>query len=197
MTEIKNKSGEVIFTSASSNDTVKQAVEQAVEANVSLMDAALQGAALQGADLQGADLRAAHLGKANLSRAKLDGASMSYAELRFANLEYASLWRADLQGADISWAGIHGAKIILGNRNVLLWGKGHWEFHSATDKLKSQRNGDDKPKDWSIIEFPRKEDLSIGHVIFVGVPLVLLFFYSIVWSMLEFYSFLEGWIKNG
>jgi len=46
-------------------------------------------------------------------------------------------------------------------------------------------------------EFPREEDWSIGHVIFVGVPLVLLFFYSLVWSMLEFYSFVEGWIKNG
>lgn len=197
MTEIKNRSGEVIFTSASSNDTVKQAVEQAVEANVSLMDAALYGADLREANLRGADLRAAHLGKANLSRAKLDGASMSYAELRFANLEYASLWRADLQGANISWAGIHGAKIILGNRNVLLWGEGHWEFHSATDKLKSQRNGDDKPKDWSMIEIPGEKDWPISRVVFVGVPWVLLYFYALVWSMLEFYSFVEGWIKNG
>jgi hypothetical protein len=46
-------------------------------------------------------------------------------------------------------------------------------------------------------EFPRKEDWSIGRVIFVGVPLVLLYFYALVWSMLEFYSFVEGWIKNG
>ncbi len=188
MTEIKNRSGEVIFTSASPNDTVKQAVEQAVKANVSLAGADIWKADLQSADLRGADLRAAHLVKANLSRAKLEGASMSYAELRFANLEYASLWRADLQGADISWAGIHGAKIILGNRNVLLWGKGNWEFHSATDKLKSQRNGDDKPK---------KNSTRYSRIIFVGVPWVLLYFYAIVWSMLEFYSFVEGWIKNG
>jgi hypothetical protein len=46
-------------------------------------------------------------------------------------------------------------------------------------------------------EFPRKEDCSISRIIFVGVPLVLLFFYALVWSMLEFYSFVEGWIKNG
>jgi hypothetical protein len=46
-------------------------------------------------------------------------------------------------------------------------------------------------------EFPRKEDWSVSRIIFVGVPLALLFFYSLVWSMLEFYSFVEGWIKNG
>lgn len=46
-------------------------------------------------------------------------------------------------------------------------------------------------------EFPRKEDCSISSIIFVGVPLVLLYFYALVWSMLEFYSFVEKWIKNG
>ena len=53
-----------------------------------------------------------------------------------------------------------------------------------------------RPKDWSMIEFPRKEDWSIGRVIFVGVPWVLLYFYALVWSMLEFYSFVEGWINQ-
>jgi hypothetical protein len=42
-----------------------------------------------------------------------------------------------------------------------------------------------------------KENWPISRVIFVGVPLVLLYFYALVWSMLEFYSFVEGWIKNG
>ena len=53
MTEIKNTYGEVIFTSANPDDTFKESVEQAVEANVSLMKANLQEANLRGADLQG------------------------------------------------------------------------------------------------------------------------------------------------
>jgi hypothetical protein len=46
-------------------------------------------------------------------------------------------------------------------------------------------------------EFPRKEDWPISRIIFVGVPWVLLYFCTLVYGMLEFYSFVEGWIKNG
>jgi uncharacterized protein YjbI with pentapeptide repeats len=66
MTEIKNIYGEVIFTSGSLNDTVKQAVEQAVEANVSLMEAALEGADLREANLRDAKLWWADLGGAKI-----------------------------------------------------------------------------------------------------------------------------------
>jgi len=59
MTKIKNIYGEVIFTSANRNDTSKESVEQAVEANVSLMKAKLRDANLQ--KLQGANLHNAKI----------------------------------------------------------------------------------------------------------------------------------------
>lgn len=90
MTDIKNIDGEVIYTSASETDTIKQAVEQAVKA----------GADLRGADLSDADLRGS--------------------DLEGANLRWANLHRADLTGADLRGANLGGAKIKLGNRTFTL-----------------------------------------------------------------------------
>ena len=90
MTDIKNIDGEVIYTSASETDTIKQAVEQAVKA---------------GADLRGADLWNANLRWANLWNANLRGAN---------------LWNANLRGADLEGADLRGARIKLGNRTFKL-----------------------------------------------------------------------------
>jgi uncharacterized protein YjbI with pentapeptide repeats len=105
MTEIKNIHGEVIFTSANPDDTFKESVEQAVEANVSLMKADLQGA-----DLKLADLREANLVGAELVRADLKGADLQGADLR----------GADLREANLVGANLHNAKIQMGNRVFVL-----------------------------------------------------------------------------
>jgi uncharacterized protein YjbI with pentapeptide repeats len=71
MTEIKNIYGEVIFTSANPDDTFKESVEQAVEANVPLHRANLRGTDLRKANLPNADLSGADLDSANLRGAKI------------------------------------------------------------------------------------------------------------------------------
>ncbi len=111
MTKIKNIYGEVIFTSANRNDTSKESVEQAVEANVSLMKAKLRDANLQEANLRGAKLREADLQNADLWRANLQNA-----DLRGADLQDAQMQRADLRGAKLQGANLHNAKITIGNR---------------------------------------------------------------------------------
>jgi uncharacterized protein YjbI with pentapeptide repeats len=95
MTDIKNIDGDVIYTSASPNDTIKQALHQALRARVNL-----QYADLQDANLQGANLR--------------------WADLREANLQEADLEEADLRGANLEEADLRGAKIQLGNRIIKL-----------------------------------------------------------------------------
>jgi uncharacterized protein YjbI with pentapeptide repeats len=100
MTDIKNIDGDVIYTSASPNDTIKQALHQALRARVNLQYADLQDANLQGANLRWADLREANLQGANLQEADLQG--------------------ANLMGADLEEADLRGAKIQLGNRIIKL-----------------------------------------------------------------------------
>ncbi len=80
MIEIKNLSGEIIFTSDA---------ESLIGANLSganLSGANLSGANLTGADLTGADLSRADLSRADLSRADLTGADLTGADLYEANL---------------------------------------------------------------------------------------------------------------
>jgi uncharacterized protein YjbI with pentapeptide repeats len=69
---------------------IRDAVEAAIELDVSLSGADLRGACLSGAYLRGADLSGAYLRGADLS-----GANLS---------------RADLSGADLSGADLSGAK---------------------------------------------------------------------------------------
>lgn len=95
MTDIKNIDGDVIFTSASPDDTIKEALEQAVKAGVSL-----QRADLEWTDLQGVDLRDADLQDTNLNEAKLMG--------------------ANLRGVDLEGADLRGAKIRMSDRTFKL-----------------------------------------------------------------------------
>lgn len=130
MTEIKNIFSEVIYTSANDDDTIKQALEQAVKAGVSLHKADLRGADLEGADLWGADLRDADLRDADLGGAQLTGANLQGADLTGANLWGADLTGANLQGVDLTganlWgvnlegADLEGAKITTGSKTFTL-----------------------------------------------------------------------------
>ena len=87
--EIKSIFGNVLFEYTKENNTIKDAIEEAVK----------QGAYLYGADLYGANLRGADLYRANLRGANLYGANLYGADLRGADLEGANLRGANLRGA--------------------------------------------------------------------------------------------------
>jgi len=92
-------------------ESMRQLVEAAVAAGVSLLYANLSYADLRGANLRGANLSDANLSGANLSVADLSGANLSYANLRGANLSYANLRGANLSYADLSDADLRGANL--------------------------------------------------------------------------------------
>jgi hypothetical protein len=83
--EIKSRwSGSILFSLET--DSLKLAVEAAVNQGANLRDANLRGANLTGANLTGANLTGADLRDANLTGANLRGANLTGANLRGANL---------------------------------------------------------------------------------------------------------------
>jgi uncharacterized protein YjbI with pentapeptide repeats len=112
MIEIKNwKNGEVIYTSETAT-SIKEAVEEAVKAKVSLEWAYLKKANLEEANLQYAslymaNLEEAYLKKANLAWANLYAVNLKKANLKKANLEGAYLKKANLQYANLKKANLY------------------------------------------------------------------------------------------
>jgi hypothetical protein len=111
--EIKNRlTSNIIFTWE--GESLKLAVQAAVESKIvlrgaDLSDAVLRDADLSDADLRGADLSDADLSDADLSDADLRGAVLSGAVLRGAVLSGADLRGAVLSGAVLSGADLRGA----------------------------------------------------------------------------------------
>ena len=103
MIEIKTRTGEVIYTSATAT-TVREATEEAANVGASLADANLAGACLADANLERANLERANLERANLERANLEGANLEGANLEGANLADANLAGAYLAGANLAGA---------------------------------------------------------------------------------------------
>jgi hypothetical protein len=93
MQKIKDVYGKVLFTSKTAN-TIKKAVEEAIEEKISLWGANLLGANLREANLRGANLREADLWGADLREANLREADLREADLREADLRGANLWKA-------------------------------------------------------------------------------------------------------
>jgi hypothetical protein len=92
--EIRSRwDNKVLFST--DTETLRQAVESAVNGGANLRGADLRGANLRGADLRGADLRGA--------------------DLRGADLYGANLRGADLRGADLRGADLYGAKNVPHN----------------------------------------------------------------------------------
>jgi uncharacterized protein YjbI with pentapeptide repeats len=101
--EVKNRfTGDLIFRAE--KESLKIAIETAVEAEVDLSRVDLRDADLSEANLRDADLREANLRDADLRDADLRDADLRGADLRRANLSEANLSRADLSGADLSGA---------------------------------------------------------------------------------------------
>ena len=115
MIEIKNRFTDAVICRSETAETIRQAVEEAVNAKANLRGADLRGADLSDADLSGADLRYADLRGANLRRAILSAANLSYADLRYADLSGANLRGADLSGANLSDANLSDANLSDAN----------------------------------------------------------------------------------
>jgi hypothetical protein len=109
--EIKDRfDGKVLFRSESA-ETLKDALEQAVQQEINLRWADLDGARLDGARLDGARLDGASLVRASLDGARLDGARLDGARLDGASLDGARLVRASLDGASLDGARLDGANL--------------------------------------------------------------------------------------
>jgi hypothetical protein len=107
--EIKHwVSGKLLFECDA--DSMRLAVEMAVEKKANLY-----GANLYGANLDGANLTRANLDGANLTRANLDGANLIRANLTRANLDGANLTRANLYGANLDGANLTRANLYGAN----------------------------------------------------------------------------------
>ena len=74
--EIKSVFGNVLFEFEKENNTVKDALTEAVKRGADLRNADLRGANLYGVNLYGANLSGANLGGANLYGANLGGANL-------------------------------------------------------------------------------------------------------------------------
>ena len=110
---IYDEDGDVVFESKA--DSIKGAVEEAVEVGANLREANLRGANLWGANLREADLREANLREANLRGANLWGANLQEANLWGANLREANLQGANLRKADLRKADLWGANLQEAN----------------------------------------------------------------------------------
>lgn len=114
--EIKNMTGEVLFSYECEDNTIRKTLERAVSKGVNLggadlRDANLRGAKLRGANLGGANLGGADLRGAYLGDANLRGANLRVANLRVTDLRDAGLGGADLGGADLRDADLYGASL--------------------------------------------------------------------------------------
>src|SRR5690625_2102872 len=118
--EIKSRfSDEIIF--AVEADTIKAALQIAVNQSADLWAADLRHADLQSANLQGANLQGANLRHADLQGANLRRANLRCADLQHARLQHADLQHADLQGAQNAPAVIYGL---------------HWPVYVWADKMR-------------------------------------------------------------
>ena len=105
--EIQSIFGNVLFDFSKENNTIKDAIIEAVK---------------RGADLGGANLGGAYLGGADLGGANLGGAYLGGAYLGGADLRGADLGGADLGGADLGGANLGGAGKITSVDDILLIG---------------------------------------------------------------------------
>jgi len=98
-------------------ETLKDAVEEAVELQVKLTCADLRNADLGGAylaqaELSCADLSGASLFGAVLHRAYLTGTHLCNADLRYANFRYATLKKAVLRNSELICTGFFGSNLV-------------------------------------------------------------------------------------
>jgi uncharacterized protein YjbI with pentapeptide repeats len=120
--EIKDISGNILFTHECEDNSVKKTLEEAVRQRTDLRGADLCGAYLMGAYLSGADLSDANLSDAylnftNLYYANIPRAILSRANFEATNLCVANLRFADLNNTDLRFAYLNGAD-LYGAKNV-------------------------------------------------------------------------------
>ena len=116
---IYDTNGKLLYESEA--ETLRGAVEGAVEKGVALTGANLDAANLylasliranlEGASLKGANLEGAVFYKANLDGVNLAGANLVWAGCYKANLKRANLSGVNLRGANLYWANLEGANL--------------------------------------------------------------------------------------
>jgi len=116
--EIKSIWGKLLFEFEKEDNSIKDALIEAIIRGADLQGAYLQGAYLQGTDLRGADLQGADLQGADLQGADLRGVYLQGTDLQGTDLRGANLQGADLRGADLQGANLQGADL----RGVYLQG---------------------------------------------------------------------------
>ena len=107
--QIKNKYNKILYKTSIAN-TIKEALERAVEQGEYLNEANLEGSQLQCAKLSGADLQ-----KINLEGADLFLSDLTYANLEGANLKNANLKDVNFAGANLKGANLEGANLYRTN----------------------------------------------------------------------------------
>ena len=116
MIEVKNISGEVLFSYDENITTVAEEISKHKDLRgADLFDADLSCADLSGADLSNANLRVASLRWAHLSGANLSGADLTGANLFSADLTGADLSGADIRCAYLNYADLRGANFSDAN----------------------------------------------------------------------------------
>ena len=123
--EIKSRFNARVLFSVET-ESMKLALELAVQSGAdlrgaNLYDANLRGANLRGANLRGADLRGTDLRGADLYDANLRGADLRGADLRGADLRGTDLYYADLRVANLGGPGDE-KLLLVGERPVLQLG---------------------------------------------------------------------------
>ena len=112
--EIKHRhTNEVIYSCEA--ETIKEAVEKAVNEKASLAYANLSFTSLFNANLSEANLSEANLFNANLSEANLFNANLFNANLSEANLSEANLFNANLSEANLPHANLFNANLSEAN----------------------------------------------------------------------------------
>jgi hypothetical protein len=111
--QIKSIWGDILFEHEKENNTIKDALIEAIKSGADLRGANLSGADLYGADLSGADLRGANLYGAHLCGAHLCGVDLSGADLRGAKEIPYVPFACPSDGAFIGWKKVCGNLIKL------------------------------------------------------------------------------------
>jgi len=106
--EIKNRTGEVIYSHECDDNTIRKTVEQAVKDHADLRNADLLNADLLNADLLNADLRNAYLRNADLRNAYLSSAYLDE-DTKIGFVPFA----CPSDGAFVGWKKVNGKLVKL------------------------------------------------------------------------------------
>ena len=118
---LSNRDNSVLFSTQA--DSMREAVEKALAAGVSMRYARLPGENLKGLNARGADFRDANLKGAALDGANFEGAIMDEAKAMNTTSSYGNYIEASVQGVDFSNANLNYTNFSKAKtRNMVTYG---------------------------------------------------------------------------